>query len=116
LAAYFHHGLGFPLVSASALTCYYVLHVGRFTGRRREHGQIMNKGALKLDASAWPVVHGTRESLDHTALPTPANGQLSFWNSQDQAFEIDQDSEGLKAMPSMEEVMDMLLHQKRKFL
>lgn len=74
----------------------------------------MNKGALKLDASAWPVVHGTRESLDHTALPTPANGQLSFWNSQDQAFENDQDSEGLKAMPSMEEVMDLLLHQKRK--
>lgn len=73
----------------------------------------MNKGALKLDASAWPVVHGTRESLDHTTLPTPANSQLSFWNSQDQAFEHDQDSE---AMPSMEEVMDMLLHQKRKSL
>lgn len=68
-------------------------------------------GRLSLDASAWPVVHGTRESLDQTHLPTPDTPTLSFWNSQDQAGAF-ASSRGDGALPSFEEVMDLLLHHK----
>lgn len=71
-------------------------------------------GRLSLDASAWPVVHGTRESLDQTHLPTPDTPTLSFWNSQDQAGAF-ASSRGDGALPSFEEVMDLLLHHKSEF-
>jgi hypothetical protein len=37
---------------------------------------------LALDAGAWPIVHGSPESLDYTALPTPTTAALHFYNTQ----------------------------------
>ena len=35
-----------------------------------------------LDGSAWPIVHGSRESHDNTPLPTPLTAALHMYNSQ----------------------------------
>jgi len=37
---------------------------------------------LALDGGAWPIVHGSPESLDYTALPTPTTAALHFYNTQ----------------------------------
>jgi hypothetical protein len=39
-------------------------------------------GGLELDAGAWPIVHGSPESLDYTTLPTPTTAALRFYNTQ----------------------------------
>lgn len=37
---------------------------------------------LELDAGAWPIVHGSPESLDYTTHPTPTTAALRFYNTQ----------------------------------
>lgn len=39
-------------------------------------------GGLALDDGAWPIVHGSPESLDYTTLPTPTTAALRFYNTQ----------------------------------
>ena len=45
-------------------------------------GNEMPNAEWELDRSSWPIVHGSRESLDYTSLPTPFTGALHFYNSQ----------------------------------
>lgn len=37
---------------------------------------------LELDTGAWPIVHGSPESLDYTTNPTPTTAALRFYNTQ----------------------------------
>lgn len=45
---------------------------------------------LELDTGAWPIVHGSPESLDYTTNPTPTTPALRFYNTQG----LDPSSEG----------------------
>lgn len=40
-------------------------------------------GGLALDTGAWPIVHGSPESMDYTVLPTPTTAALRFYNTQE---------------------------------
>ncbi|EWM22288.1 Stress-induced protein SRP1/TIP1 [Nannochloropsis gaditana] len=54
-----------------------------FTVMRSLHqGNEMPNAEWELDRSSWPIVHGSRESLDYTSLPTPLTAALHFYNSQ----------------------------------
>jgi hypothetical protein len=59
---------------------------------------------FELDQSPWPIVHGSRESLDNTKQPTPQTESLDMWLSQSLAS-----GAGDHGLPDIQGVFDMLL-------